>query len=134
MGQDPFDVRIFAHEAVVDQVRRRARGFERILDTGGEQLHAERRHVSGAGGMDEDRRAAPIQFGIERLQPCIAEIDAVLVGEQEQPVGVQRIESIGHLTQRPVDIGRRQDGEEAQAVGRRRDELGQRLVGGLGQR
>ena len=64
--------------------------------------------------MHKDIDLAAVEFGIERVEARIADVNAVLVGEQDDAIGLQHVERIGQGRQRAIDIGKRQRREEAE--------------------
>src|ERR1700735_4893894 len=72
--------------AVEGELDHRTRISERTL------LPADRR-----GGMNEDHCAAAIELIEDRVQPLVAEIHAVEVGQHDYAVKLERIQRIGDL-------------------------------------
>jgi hypothetical protein len=86
------------------------------------------------GGMHEDDRTAPVEFGEHRTHPLIADVDPRAVGHQDDAVRVQVIEGVRDLLERAVDIRQRQQRELAEAVRISLPDPGTDLVDLAGQR
>ena len=63
--------------------------------------------------MHEHDRLAPVEFIENRIEPFVAEIDAVDVRKQDDAVELEHVERMGNLRQRAVDIRQRQQRKAA---------------------
>jgi hypothetical protein len=78
--------------------------------------------------MYEHHRAALIQGRHQRVEGGIAEVATRNAGEQDHAVGAEPVEGLSGLSDRAVDVGQRQGGEEAEPVGVIFHQLGDLLV------
>ena len=74
--------------------------------------------------MHEHDALAAVEFRPERLENRITEIFSRIVGEEDHPVGPQRVERMLEFPKSAVDVGDRQRREIAEAIGPLRDEIG----------
>ena len=83
--------------------------------------------------MNEDHGLATLQLVEQRRKAPIAEIGAVVVGQDTDSVETEGIEGMCDFPQRRIDIGQRQKCECAEPVRVRRDQRAGALVGRPGQ-
>jgi hypothetical protein len=81
----------------------------------GEGRDAVDRRAGKLPGMHEDDGAPAVQLREERLVLRRAQIAAVRVGEEDHARGAEGVERVAGLLERPVDVGQRERGEEAEA-------------------
>jgi len=67
--------------------------------------------------MNEGDPLPDIPFGINRIEEIVAEIHAVEIGFEDDPVSAQRIEGVPHFDDGSRRVGQRRACEEAQAAG-----------------
>jgi len=79
--------------------------------------------------MHEDDGGASLQLVEDRIEPSIAEIDASVICEQDDPVGSEQVEGPRELVERAGDIRERERGEEPEAIGVVTHELRSEVVG-----
>ena len=126
--EDPLDVGEARGGAGEQQPRDRARGVgavfdHRLVDAGDEAAAAERRL-----GMGEHQRLAAVQLLHHRLEGGIAQPFVAIAGEQDDAVGLERVEAVLDLAQAAFDVGQRQRREHAEAAGMIGGELGRIVV------
>ncbi|GAA3309886.1 hypothetical protein GCM10020295_75620 [Streptomyces cinereospinus] len=78
--------------------------------------------------MDEDRGAAAVEFGEQRFEAGVAEVDAVGVGLDRDAVAAEHVHGVGQFVEGGVDVGQGKGGEVAEPVGMVPLEAGARLV------
>jgi hypothetical protein len=78
--------------------------------------------------VNEDHGRATIEFGIERLQARIAEIEAAAIGLQHDAIGAEFVERTDGLPDRGFDVGQWQTSEVAEAGGMRLPQPGAFVV------
>src|SRR6185312_47334 len=66
--------------------------------------------------MDEDRRAAPLQFGEDRIEATVSEVAAPGVGHQRDAVEFKHVEGVRDLFARSLDVGQRYSSERSEPV------------------
>src|ERR1700722_6617058 len=91
--------------AVEGELDHRTRISERTL------LPAYRR-----GRMNEDYRAPAVELIEDRVEPLVAEVHAVEVGQHDYAVELERIQGVGNLEQGAVNVGEGQARETAEAT------------------
>src|SRR5208282_2820456 len=67
------------------------------------------------GGMNEDYCCPAVELIEDRIQPLVTEVHAVEVGQHDYAVELERIQRVGDLFQRTVNVRKRQAGEAAKA-------------------
>src|SRR5271156_1462558 len=90
--------------AVEGELDHRTRISERTL------LPAYRR-----GRMNEDYRTPAVELIEDRVQPLVAEVHTVEVGQYDYAVELECIQGVGNLVQRAVNVRKRQAGKAAKA-------------------
>jgi hypothetical protein len=78
--------------------------------------------------MDEDDGPAPVQLVHERGEGRVAEVASRHAAEQDDAVGVQFVQGVGGLGEGSVHVGKRERGEEPEALRSVLDRLGGELV------
>jgi hypothetical protein len=73
---------------------------------------------------------AAVQLLEQRLLGGVAQVLAIRIRQQRDPVGTERVERILELGQRRADIGQRHAGEQAEAGRSLAHELGDLIVEG----
>ena len=66
--------------------------------------------------MDEDHGGAAVEFIEDRIEPLVAEIHAIEVGQHDDAVELEGVERVCDLLERTVNVGQRQAGEAAEAT------------------
>src|SRR5580704_2008940 len=66
--------------------------------------------------MNEEHRAATVEFVEYRIEPLVAQVHAVEIGQHDDAVELERVEGVGDLLQRTVDVRKRQAGEAAKTA------------------
>ena len=67
-------------------------------------------------GCTNTTARAALQFVEDGIERRVAEVDAAVVGEQDDAVGAERVEGAVEFGERAVDVGQRQRREEAEPV------------------
>ena len=83
--------------------------------------------------VDEDAGAAPVELVEHRIPRRVAEVGAVDVGEQDEPVDVEVVDAVRDLGDRGVDVGKRERAEQTEATGMVDDRASAGLVHLAGQ-
>src|SRR5271166_2422928 len=66
--------------------------------------------------MDEEHCAATVEFVENRIEPLVAQVHAVEIGQHDDAVKLERVEGVSNLFERTVDIRKRQAGEAAKTA------------------
>jgi hypothetical protein len=74
--------------------------------------------------MHVDHRLAAVEFLVDRCERRIAEVFAVVAGEEPDTVGLQGIEGVCDFLEAAVGVRRRDRGEQAEPAGVIADKLG----------
>ena len=110
------------------QVRHGARGVEDELDQRGNIAERGLLDAGRQRRMEEDHGLAPVKLVEHRIKPAVAEVNAVVVGQQHDAVQPQRPERVVDLGQRGVGVGQRKARKAAEPAWVAADCLGRRLV------
>ena len=112
--------------AGVDHVHDGPRRVERELVQPHRMLR-QRQRVRRHRRVQQHVGAPAVQFGHQRVERRVAEVDARRVGREDDAVEAEHVERIGQLGQRAVDVRQRQHREAAEAprlpLDLRRDQL-----------
>ena len=111
-----------------DQVGDRAGGVEEELEHRTRVAEGRCREARRGGRMDEDPCFAPVELRHDGLEALVPEIDVAEVGEQDDAVGVERVEGVGDLAPRGLHIGQRERREETESLRMRAHDRCARLV------
>jgi hypothetical protein len=57
--------------------------------------------------MHEGEAGAAVELGEDGLEALVAEVDAAVVREEDDPVGAERVERVGELGQAAVQVRER---------------------------
>ena len=66
--------------------------------------------------MNEEHRATTVEFVENRIEPLVTQVHAVEIGQHDDAVELERVECVGDLFERTVDIGKWQAGEAAKTA------------------
>src|SRR5262249_33373218 len=118
--------------ALEDQVREGDRGLERIADgVRQETVAAEPARALELGRalrMDEHKDAELFGLGPERMEPGVAELEAVHAAARSRAAEAVALDTVLKLLGRQVGMLQRDGGERDEPVGLGRADLGERLV------
>ena len=78
--------------------------------------------------VNQHHRLPPVKLRHHRVEGGIADIDALVVRQQDHAVGRQRVIGVADRLERAVDVGQRNAGEHAEPVGPVLDQRGLTLV------
>ena len=121
MREDDAGSGIPVHDAVQHELDGGSSGVERVVDE--RAWDAGRRRKRWLPGMDEHDGVAAVELRPDWLERRLAEIFPRIVGEEDHPVGPQRVERVLEFPEGALGIGQRQRREVAETIGPLRDEI-----------
>jgi hypothetical protein len=131
VGEDQSQMRMALEQPRVDRVDHRSRGVHGKLEHRAGSPARHRREAGRLDRMHEHGGGPPVEFGEHRLEHRVAEVAAGIVGGDDEPVGVQLVQGACELGDGAVGLAHRQAGQEAEAVGTPRNEVGADVVAPL---
>ena len=75
-----------------------------------------RDRIGRRGGVDEHDRRSSLQLREDGIESAVAQVAAVGICHQRDPVELEHVQGVGHLFKRPFHIRKRQDRECSEPV------------------